>query len=208
MRFPFTALLLLSLAFLLGCNQDKPRPGARTVRLNPDPQHAYQLTLTLENAPGPFAHVQGVMQFNAENGALCGYREPITAIISDPVENIPFDLTKVSDNEYSGTIYTDYLMDDNYYGRAVCHWKFTEARARLRATGDTKETRFIIDIHLDKIQNLGSESRYYWKGRYPQSFSERFIDLGSITPEEYLPEFRNDVFTISLTVKEPDNEHN
>ncbi|MFB5204607.1 DUF502 domain-containing protein, partial [Stenotrophomonas sp. 3diitr2024] len=50
------------------------------------------------------------------------------------LEIVPVELRKVADGEYRGTLYVDRMLDEDYYGRGVCHWEFTGAGAMLKAT--------------------------------------------------------------------------
>ncbi|MDR1076644.1 MAG: hypothetical protein LBL59_10275 [Xanthomonadaceae bacterium] len=176
---------------------------ARTVRHNPKPQHGYRLTLTLHDAPGPFQKVEGVVQYTVENHHSCGYKAPITKIvISSHSELIHLPLEKVSDTEYTGIIYTDLLLDDNYYGRETCHWQLLDARTLVRATGIQKETTFITEILYESIISQGGKTQYYWKARYPYSNIYDPADYGSPDPDRFIPEARNDLFSITLMARE------
>jgi hypothetical protein len=61
-----------------------------------------------------------------------------------------FELTRVSDVEYTGTVYADGILDEDYYGRGICRWQLTQARVQLKATGVPRETLFSASISAER----------------------------------------------------------
>lgn len=59
---------------------------------------------------------------------------------------VPFEMTRVTDTEYTGTVYTDFVLDEDYYGRGLCRWKLFNVGVKLRATGADGETVFLPDL--------------------------------------------------------------
>ena len=88
-------------------------------QVNPQPKRAYRITLTLKDAPGAFALVEGRAQYDVTNEAECGHVDPAAGVAERITSNEPFTLTKVSDTEYEGTVYLDLMQDQDYYGRGV-----------------------------------------------------------------------------------------
>ncbi|RMH93227.1 hypothetical protein EBB59_06230 [Lysobacter pythonis] len=170
-------------------------------KLNPTPQQAYEITLTIDNAPGPFAVVEGAAQFDVTNEGECGYIDPISGALHRITSIEPFPLTKLSDNEYKGIIYLDYMQDDAYYDRAVCHWEFTVVSAKLRATNDEISTRFRPRIFRKSVLAETSTTTYFWRGGYPRDEMANYPDSGYRTPERFKPEIRNDLFSITLSAR-------
>ena len=64
-------LAVLALVLLAACSpyadaeRDVAAGGRGLAKLNPAPKQAYELVLTLKGAPGPFAVVEGVAQYDA-----------------------------------------------------------------------------------------------------------------------------------------------
>jgi hypothetical protein len=61
---------------------DVANGGRGLAKLNPAPRKAYELTLRLKDAPGPFAVVSGVAQYDVVNEDQCGHVEPATGTAS------------------------------------------------------------------------------------------------------------------------------
>ncbi|MDO5611554.1 MAG: hypothetical protein Q4G62_12430 [Pseudomonadota bacterium] len=170
-------------------------------KLNPAPKQAYEITLTIDNAPGPFEVVRGSAQFDVTNEGDCGYIDPISGALHRITRLEPFVLNKAGDNTYKGIIYLDYMMDEAYYGRAVCHWEFTAASGYLRATTDEGTTRFLPGLAREDVLAEKSTTTYFWRGGYPRRKLDNFADIGSPSPLRMSEEVRHDLFTITLSAR-------
>lgn len=181
--------------------QEQSPPPRR--KLNPAPQRAYRITLTIADAPGPFASVEGVAQYDVSNDDQCGKRIEWAGVTPRITSNETFELFKVSETEYEGTVYGDQILDENYYGNGVCHWELTEVRARLRATGDETETRFVPDIVAGQVFAQQSVTKYFWSGYYPRAAnSENYPEFGAPDLSSVPADRRNEFFTITMAAKE------
>ncbi|MBT2744842.1 MULTISPECIES: hypothetical protein [unclassified Lysobacter] len=172
---------------------------------NPHPKQVYQLTLTIANAPGPFASVEGFMQFDVGTPeCLPPPRENGGHLWPTPTETIPFAWTRVSDTQYTGVVYIDGMIDEDYYGRGMCRWKLMQARAALKATGAKRETRFVPNIYPEKLIAQQAESTYLLREDYPrysEAASEEPVSYG-LTDRSKMAHLRDDeLFTITLTPK-------
>lgn len=174
--------------------------AAVPVKVNPQPRQAYTLTLQLDNAPGPFAVVEGTVQYDVENAAECGRKVPVAGAFPRITRSEPFVLKQVSGTTYAGTVHPDLLLDEDYYGRGVCRWTFVEARVRLRAHADERDTRFIAAITADAIADQQSRKTWFWKERYPRAASvDDYADIGSPTLDEVPESDRPAFFAATLS---------
>ncbi|MCW2035410.1 hypothetical protein FHR67_000209 [Xanthomonas arboricola] len=176
--------------------------GRGLAKLNPNPRKAVEVTLTLKNAPGAFGLVQGAAQYDVSNEDACGKIQPETGTAGRITSQEDFALKKVSDTEYRGTVYLDLMQDEDYYGRGVCHWEFSGASVMLKATGAEEETRFLSFIEAKTVTAQQASTEYYWSERYPRSEMSNFPDMGKPNAEEFKPEIRDKLFTITLAAKE------
>lgn len=200
-------LRLLSLGLLLSLSACGSSPSEKIMpdfKQNPNPKQVYQLTLTIANAPGPFALVEGFMQFDVSTRECLppssendGHLWPV------PTETIPFVWTRVSDTEYTGLVYIDGMVDEDYFGRGVCRWKFMQARAALKATGEKGETRFVPNIYQEKLEAQQAETTYLLKQFYPRDADiENYAEYGQTDRSKMAATLKDDeLFTITLTPK-------
>lgn len=187
---------------LASAEADVANGGRGLAQLNPQPRKAYEVTLTLKDAPGPFAVVEGAAQYDVGNEQECGRIVPATGRAGRITSMEDFALRKVSDTEYRGTVYLDLMQDQDYYGRGVCHWAFTGASVMLKATGAQGETRFLAYLGSDKLRGGQSATRYYWKEGYPREDISDFPDSGHDDPSQFKPEIRDALFSVTLTARE------
>lgn len=185
-----------------------PTPALR--KLNPAPKQAYEIRLTLGNASdlsgaadgkSPFSVVEGTAQFDASNAARCGKSNGLSGHVPTMSSHEPFRFSRVSATEYVGTVYADMLLDDDYYGRGVCHWTLTEARVAVRARTNIGDTRFVAGLAGQKVIAADTQARYFWKGYYPRFDQGDFADFGrkelDTVPADRVGEF----FTMTLTAR-------
>ncbi|WP_425479737.1 hypothetical protein [Pseudoxanthomonas wuyuanensis] len=175
-------------------------------KLNPQPKRAYTITVTLANAPGPFAFVEAAAQFDVTNETECGDYLELPGVYPRMTTLEVFPLTKISDTEYQGTVYADLILDEDYFGNGVCRWEFTTVSVALKATGAKAETRFLPDIDAKDVLAQGMETKHFWKGGYPRdpgTSLDNPVDLGQSQRSRMDPEFTDDdLFTITLGSKE------
>ncbi|ARQ92100.1 hypothetical protein [Stenotrophomonas maltophilia] len=182
--------------------RDVAAGGRGLAKLNPSPQQGYELVLTLKDAPGPFAVVEGVAQYDARNYAACGQIVPVTGTAGRITSQEPVTLHKVGENEYRGTFYLDRMQDEDYYGRGVCHWSLTGVGAMLRATNGKADTRFLTFIDKKRMDAGSQLTRYYPRADYPRI--EEITGYGASgkeDPSSYRADLRDALFSTTTTVQ-------
>jgi len=182
---------------------DVAQGGRGLAKLNPSPRQAYELVLRLQNAPGGFAFIEGVAQYDVSNEDQCGYIEPETGVAARITSQEPVTLRKVADDEYRGTVYLDRMLDEDYYGRGVCNWVFSGAGAMLKATGANGETRFLSFLGAEPFVQGQTETRHYLRGDYPRVAElPDYGATGQQDPSRFRAELRDQLFSASLTAHE------
>lgn len=175
-------------------------------RRDPQPRQAYRITMTIENAPGPFAHMLGLAQFDVINPECLpppddnnGHSWPV------PTEGVEIALQKVADNIYSGVVYADQMLDEDYYGRGVCRWKLIQAQVQLKATGAKGETKFVPSYPVKKLLAGERETVYFNKISYPhfpddEPSEYESVDTGEVDRSRFGPSIGDgDLFAVTFT---------
>lgn len=153
-------------------------------RRNPNPREAYRITMRIEDAPGPFASMRAFAQYDVVNPECLpppndnnGHTWPV------PTDAAEIKLTRDADGSYSGVVYADYMLDEDYHGRGVCKWQLIQAQAQLKATGvpGLGETSFIPELSLGELQVESSKTINFAKQNYPATD----VDLTQIPDYEY-----------------------
>jgi hypothetical protein len=167
------------------------------IQRNPQPKMRYELTLTIQDAPGPFESVTGHMQYEVEN-ERCSPENPISGTYGKrPYKDVPIEFTRTGDNTYTGTVYLDLLRDEDYYGLGVCRWKMVAAIVAMTE----QDVTFSPDIPLDKIATQQSKTLYFPKKAYRNASLKGSGD-GGMPMSEIVAQYRNDFFSATLTAKE------
>jgi len=184
----------------MNATTDSPKDEGEPVRkLNPAPKRAYVITMTLKDAPGPFTSVEGIAQYTVENSAECGKKIPVAGVFPRITTNEPFEMTRVSDSEYRGTLYTDLVLDEDYFGRGVCRWAFVEARVRLRATNDERDTRFVPSLVAESIRDGEGDTKHFWKENYPRVPAyDAYPEIGEASLDRIPLDRHGEFFSITL----------
>lgn len=94
-------------------------------KLNRHPKQAYEITLTVDGAPGPFESVTGGIGYQIANATDCAPQDPLSGVHYTPGYGPPLTLKRSSANVYKATVYLDLPLDENYYGKGICHWTFS-----------------------------------------------------------------------------------
>lgn len=178
---------------------DVAEGGRGLARLNPEPRLAYEVTLKIKDAPGPFALVNGGAQYDVVNEAECGRINPATGTAGRITSHEDVVLRRIAEDEYRGTVYLDLLQDDDYFGRGVCRWEFTGVSALLKATGAEGETRFLSFMKAGRFTTGESQVLYYPEKSYPRTGNGNFPATGEEDSARFRADIQHQLFSISLS---------
>mgnify|MGYP003583082720 CR=1 FL=1 len=178
---------------------------------NPHPRRAYRITLRINNAPGEFKYVKGGAQYDVVNEDECGRIHPMTGLPARMTSLESVQLSRISETEYQGIVYADYMQDDDYYGRGVCRWELTGASATLKATGAHEETRFFADIDAAEVVSGQPHTLYHARHVYPRArptlehpnipWVENHASIGHRDPSAILPTVRATAFSVTMSAE-------
>lgn len=217
-RLPFALCLSLTL-WVTGCQPqsttestmtpDVPAsPGAgkndksaqqHLYRLNPTPRQGYELVLTLQDAPGPFKKMGWSALYQAKG---CNYVvNDFAGVRGEPKHTVKLPFAEQPDGSFTATVYLDAMLDEDYYGNGVCQWTLTSVGPWVMATGSPAETLFDTDLSSEQLSAEQPVQLFYWKGYYPQSKVDGFKTWGNSAREQFAPEARDNLFSMTLTPK-------
>jgi len=154
MKKLLTTSFLLSLALITSACGAAMNPPV--IKSNPHPKMRYEITMTIEGAKGPFDSIETIAQYDIANDR-CVPLTPGSGATIAPDKTIPIHMTKVGENAYRGEIYVDQLVDEDYYGKGVCHWKLTAFSGYLRV----KKRMISTGIELDEVVAQKPAERFF-----------------------------------------------
>jgi hypothetical protein len=182
------------LAFLISsCGSSMNSPD---IKRNPHPKMRYEITLTIQGAPGPFDSVMANMAYEVTNEQCAPFDKFIGIYRKPSTQHLPIALQRVGDGVYQGEAYLDLLQDDDYYGLGACHWAMTFVTAQLKVG----EATFSPFISTAEIVGQQSTARFFAK----RSFGDKAIkDMHYPgTTLEDVVQRRDDFFSATLSAKE------
>ncbi len=168
-------------------------------KLNPSPQKAYDIRIVLKDPPGPFSEIDAAAQYDVVNAGECGEPQPISGAVPRISTNEVVKLERISNTEFAGRVYVDRVIDDDYYGRGVCRWKFVEVRVSFRASDDPYATWFVVKLPAEAVEAGSNEKLFYWNGYYPNAEIDNYAEFGIPSLDKVPEAQRSEFFEIELS---------
>jgi hypothetical protein len=163
------------------------------IKLNRQPRMSYEITVKVDNAPGPFDRIEGVVDYRVSN-EVCVPLTPVTGATVAPEKRAPVVLTRTgSSNVYRGEVFADLLQDEDYYGKGVCHWSVVAASANLWV----KQVDFSASLFHDDLLKGNPVTRYYSNRSYATTQMGR-VDTGETDRSQYQDE-ANAIFSVTIS---------
>lgn len=164
---------------------------------NPAPKQPYQIVLKVADAPGPFAVIDGSVDYEAPD---CTYiPDPIAGATMNPSYSLPIKYSKVDETTYAATVYADAMLDEDYLGKGMCHWELSTLNAVLKASGANTDTSFVANLQGREVRAQQARTNFYAKYKYPGSEPSDISEFGKVDRNRFKPELQDQLFTITLT---------
>lgn len=185
----------------MGSNED---PYPNPYRQKANPSQAYEITLTIEDAPGPFAVVNGYASYKITNQTCLPPRDNFAGVQRAPMgDNLQVEYRKIDETHYVATIYTDLMEVADYYGHGTCEWTFNSFYTVMRATGAAGETEFISVLSPDEVAGSATVITHLWRQSYPRAeiTAYREFGVGEDKMVGLSPDRREKAFRTQLTAR-------
>jgi hypothetical protein len=192
MKKLFVISSILSLALITSACGAAMNPPI--IKSNPHPKMRYEITMTIDGAQGPFDGMETIAQYDISNDH-CVPLTPISGARLSPDKTIPIHMTKVGDNSYRGEIFTDQLVDEDYYGKGVCHWKLTAFSGYLRVKKSTVTT----GIQGEEVVAQATAKRFFSNQNFTDAKLSG-VDIGDADRSAYKDP--SNTFSVTFTAKE------
>lgn len=193
-----TALFLVLLAINnAACGQPMKQPD---IKLNPHPKMRYEVTLTIKDAPGAFDAIEGSVFYKVASSRCVPivYEKGSFFTLG---EHVPLALRRVSDAVYKGEFYADLLVDENYFGKGVCHWVVGLVTANLKKAGVTFNPSINVDPNITYRDDMDKNpvTRFFPFQAY---LADDRAVLGGYVNRSDIPSGSKGIFATTLKVEE------
>lgn len=201
-------LLVLAVS-ACGASDTTMRDDRPAYRRNPAPRQAYRITMTIGNAPGPFAHMRALAHHDVVTPECLPPPDDVPGGYTSPVPTAPVEipLQPIANGTWSAVVYADQMLDEDYHGRGVCSWQMTGFVVQMKATGAAQETLFAPSYSIAKLLAGEPETVYFNKMSYPhfpdaEPSEYESVDTGSSDRFRFGPGLRDeDLFTVTFTAR-------
>ncbi len=164
------------------------------IKLNPNPRMRYEVTVRIEDAPGPFDTVNGTVDYRVSNED-CVPMTPVTGATIPPSKRVPLKLVSIGNDTYRGELFADLLQDEDYFGKGVCHWSIVAAGVEARV----KKMDFAASLPKDQIFAHKPVTQYYSNRAYAESDTE-LLNTGNLNRADFKDPTHT--FSIGLSAEE------
>jgi hypothetical protein len=176
-------------------------------RLNPAPQEGYEVTLKIENAPGPFKQIRWSAMYQAKG---CNYVvNEWAGVRGEPEKVLELPFKEQADGSFVAMVYLDAMLDEDYYGNGVCKWEMTSVGANGTPTGSPDEAWLGGDLNLEAVKGESSQAWFYPRSWYRKLALKPINEHAHVsrsvlgwTDRSQLPaEVQNDLLSFSFHVR-------
>nr|WP_199045118.1 hypothetical protein [Dyella sp. ASV24] len=168
----------------------------RDIKQNPDPKMRYEITMTINDAPGPMESVAGYALYDVANPQCAPFDKVVGIYHKPPTQDRPIVISRVDDHTFSGLVEVDFLQDEDYFGLGVCHWKLDRVGLRLRS----KVSEFVTSLTMEQIQTQQPAVIYLSKRVYETSTGDSPVGNSSLLTE-VIKKHPEQYFTATLTAQ-------
>ena len=180
---------------------------AHLFKVNPSPKRVFEVEFEIHDAPGPLMAVRGSAGYSAPQAPNCTFVTNAWAgTWGTPFKGLSLPVMPAGTNRFVMTVALDGMLDEDYYGKGVCRWEMGGAGAGFAASVSKEDTQYGFSLKPEEFVDGATHRKYYWKGNYPQRKTKNESGIPSSSPgvskpEDLLPGFRENVFSITAKVR-------
>lgn len=173
-------------------------------KLNPNPQDAYDFTVILYGSP---ANLEGIAA-NAHyivNDCKPGDNTTEDDVVSLKT-SIPVEFTRTSPTMYTGKLYFDGMLDEDYLQQGTaCHWEWKALSMTFEPKPNLNQIQYTATMDSEQKVSEGTykQDRYITRLNFNQEKKrEKILDAVALADKErFSKEAREQLVTIRLEVK-------
>lgn len=132
----------------------RPTPHEKT-----SPAQRYIVAISIDGMPSSFDSASARAFYQVTNDD-CAPTMAVSGTTDIPNTALDLDVTRASNNRYSATFVLDPFIDEDYFGRGVCHWAFTS----IGFTGIMGRRTFMATFNSDDLSGSRKAENYFAQG--------------------------------------------
>ncbi|UPG91570.1 hypothetical protein L2Y96_07310 [Luteibacter aegosomaticola] len=164
----------------------------------PSPARRYIVTISIDGMPSSFDSASARAFYQVTNDD-CAPTMAISGTTEIPNTGLELHLTKVNGNRYTATFDLDPFLDEDYFGKGVCHWAFTS----IGFTGIKGRRSFMASFNSDDLSGSGKAENYFAQGTLDDATKP--LKIAGIKNSSIFGS--NKTFKIDVTAKEATNDN-
>lgn len=172
------------------------------VQRNPAPVQAHRLLVTVEGAPGAFAHAEATAHYQGVDSYGCRYPTTGLGTWSVPKPSLPVPVTRLPDGRFELTVYDDAFLATDLFGTGVCDWMTLGPTVVLKASDDKPATNFVMHVQGSGFRAQRPSTRYFSVLDYQRPRPSGVSISGVLDRERFDAEAQDELFTITVTFDE------
>ncbi|MGO1001309.1 hypothetical protein [Lysobacter sp. CA196] len=193
--------LILAFVLALGACSNFSEPTMPHYRVNPHPQQHYEVTLRIDDAPGPVLALASTAQYEVSD-LSCVPELPGTGIRPVPRHSLPATYLRTATGRYVIAVHADAMRDEDYHGLGVCRWRLAALHVGLHLA-DRQHRDIAIDPSLpgEALLSGRSSTLHFWRDGRPRANPQDAVALDYQGPRMYREDIRADVFSVTFIPK-------
>lgn len=192
---PLRLTLAVLFLFLTACEASvDPKDVKPTI--NPHPTLRYQITLRIENAPGPFEEINAVVSYEVTD-KRCSPEDKFAGVYYPPSDQyVPLQLRPTGNDTYTGYVHRDLFESDDYFGLGTCDWDVGDITATLRSNNTLRAYLF-----RSSMDGEGFENNYFTKHDFFDKSNSKFV-MSSRSKSSFREDYLDELFNVLMSGKE------
>lgn len=177
----------LALLPLTACSN--PATGLKA-KQNANPTNGYIVTLDASAAPGEIAAASASVSFDdIWSGSPCMPKSPPLVEWRVPYQYVDVALKKVGPNLYEGVVYTDWLVDEQYFKKGgLCAWRMNTVNVGFKGQGGLG---FGVSLSYNELEDGAVDTMYYPVGDFTDTKEGRIYPSAYAVPTNDFKDLEN-----------------
>jgi hypothetical protein len=134
------------------------------IACNPSPTKAYDATVAVSEAPGPFDSIKAQAFYQVDNPS-CAPTMRASGVVDVPHAALPLSLVEHSDGRYRTRFALDPFVDEDYFGQGICHWSFSS----LSITAVKGNVSYLATYTSRDLTSSTEARNYFARGTFGSS---------------------------------------